>query len=95
MNWTSRTAKAEWADRNGHTSVVDAAGAIYVIGGDSQAHGFSPVSDVWASTDGGADRTRSRGAVGEGTKGVLRGSIGVLRSTRGLLQGTTGVLRVR
>ena len=45
--WTSRTLSAPWADRSGHTSVVDAAGAIYVIGGGT-------FQDVWVSTDGGA-----------------------------------------
>ncbi len=33
-----------------HTSVIDAAGAIYVIGGG----GGTFLHDVWASTDGGA-----------------------------------------
>ncbi len=33
--FTSRTTSAQWAARLGHTSVVDAAGAIYVIGGSS------------------------------------------------------------
>ncbi len=47
VNWTRRTASAPWAVRAGHTSVIDAAGAIYVIGGGHD-------SDVWASTDGGA-----------------------------------------
>ncbi len=48
ISWTSRTLKADWAARDGHTSVVDAAGAIYVIGGGTY------FQDVWASTDGGA-----------------------------------------
>jgi hypothetical protein len=53
VNWTCRTAKAEWAAREYHTSVVDAAGAIYVIGGRG---GTAPYyyDDVYASTDGGA-----------------------------------------
>ncbi len=54
MNWTCRTAKAGWAGYNGrwgHTSVIDATGAIYVIGGYADGIGFH---DVWASTDGGA-----------------------------------------
>ncbi len=51
VNWTSRTANAEWAARAYHTSVVDAAGAIYVIGGIG---GDFVYNDVWASTDGGA-----------------------------------------
>jgi hypothetical protein len=59
--WTSRTLKAPWDARYGHTSVIDAAGAIYVIGGRDGVNFFS---DVWVSTDGGATRTR-------GTQGVL------------------------
>ncbi len=45
VTWTSRTLSAEWAARSGHTSVIDAAGAIYVIGGGG-------TGDVW--TDRGA-----------------------------------------
>jgi hypothetical protein len=67
-------ANAPWAARRGHTSVIDAAGAIYVIGG---FRGEEPnFNDVWVSTDGGADRTRA-GVVG-GTACVLRGYNGVL-----------------
>jgi hypothetical protein len=36
--------------------VIDAAGAIYVIGGFGSGTTF--YKDVWASTDRGADRTR-------------------------------------
>jgi hypothetical protein len=43
--------RAGWAARSHHTSVVDAAGAIYVIGGND---GTTRYQDVWASTDGGA-----------------------------------------
>ncbi len=51
VTWTSRTASAPWGARESHTSVVDVAGAIYVIGGS----GYGPdYHDVWASTDGGA-----------------------------------------
>jgi hypothetical protein len=60
--------------------VVDAAGAIYVMGGFGG--GTALYQDVWASTDGGADRTKS-GMVGvtgwvlqgyyEGTGGVMAG----------------------
>jgi hypothetical protein len=55
VNWTCRTANAGWGDGDGvgrgwHTSVVDAAGAIYVIGGNRGGD----FDDVWASTDGGA-----------------------------------------
>ncbi len=61
ISWMSSTAYAEWAARSAHTSVIDAAGAIYVIGGGSRttgSHGHSITisyhQDVWASTDGGA-----------------------------------------
>jgi hypothetical protein len=54
--WTSSTANALWAARDSHTTVVDAAGAIYVMGGNS---GTSYLNDVWVSKDKGADRTRA------------------------------------
>ncbi len=54
VTWTCRTAKAAWAARYYHTTVVDAAGAIYVIGGYSANGGGTWYQDVWASTDGGA-----------------------------------------
>ncbi len=50
VTWTSRTASAQFGPRFAHTSVVDAAGAIYVLGGYNG--GFK--SDVWVSSDGGA-----------------------------------------
>ncbi len=65
-NWTCRTAKAEWAARSGHTSVIDAAGAIYVISGGNATTEFQ---DVWASTDGGARPDSVKG----GGRGVLGG----------------------
>ncbi len=55
VTWTSRTTSAQWAARLGHTSVIDAAGAIYVLGG----LGGPFYQDVWISADGGADRTRA------------------------------------
>ncbi len=61
--WTSRTTSAPWAARYSHTTVVDAAGALYVIGGC----GATYYRDVWVSTNGGADRTRA------GARGVLGG----------------------
>ncbi len=55
VTWTSRTLKAGWAARCGHTTVIDAAGAIYVIGGISGNYpNYIFFHDVWASTDGGA-----------------------------------------
>ena len=61
VTFTSRTTSAPWAARWHHESVIDAAGAIYVIGGA----GTTYYKDVWVSTDGGADRTRG------GARGVL------------------------
>ncbi len=60
--WTSRTTSAPgpWAAREGHTPAIDAAGAIYVIGGFGYYNGaYTYFNDVWVSTDGGADRTRA------------------------------------
>jgi hypothetical protein len=61
ITFSNRTLKAEWAARYGHTSVVDAAGAIYVIGGIFGD--FTYYQDVWVSTDGGArpDSRSNRG----------------------------------
>ncbi len=75
MTWTSRSLKAEWAARDGHTSVVDAvSGAIYVIGGTDGGIFFTTnFNDVWASTDGGARAGLGRGAVAGCTGWVLRG----------------------
>ncbi len=72
VTWISRTTSAEWAARYGHTSVIDAAGAIYVIGGWSGAGG-NRYNDVWASTDGGVRPDSVGGLVMGYTKGVLQG----------------------
>ncbi len=78
--WRCRTASAPWAGRSGHTTVIDAAGAIYVIGG----LGINGVNfnDVYASTDGGT-RPDSVGGRSGGTRGVLRGYY----SGEGVLEG--------
>ncbi len=68
--WRCRTASAPWAGREGHTTVIDAAGAIYVIGGRSVRDGsngttiYTVFNDVWVSTDGGGHRTRVGGGRG-------------------------------
>ncbi len=49
--WRCRTASAPWDGRGEHTTVIDAAGAIYVIGGFDG--GDIWYNDVWKSTDGG------------------------------------------
>jgi hypothetical protein len=76
---------APWAARYGHTSVVDAAGAIYVIGGRNDTTYFN---DVLVSTDGGDSRRGWWGVLGvlrvlAGYSGVPRGLGGVL----GVLEG--------
>ena len=73
-------ANAPWAARYGHTSVIDAAGAIYVIGGFD---GSTRFRDVWASTDGGARPD----SVGGGRVGYCVGRAGVLKRAQGVLQG--------
>jgi hypothetical protein len=67
VSWTSRTSSAPWDARDGQTTVIGAAGAIYVIGGYSGRYasgGDILYNDIWVSTDGGAGRTRA---------GVLKG----------------------
>jgi hypothetical protein len=86
VTWTSRTTSAPWAARYEHKSVIDAAGAIYVIGGIDGVNTY--YKDVWVSTDRGADQTR----VG-GTRLELAGTRGVLCGTQGVLHGTLGVLK--
>ncbi len=72
VTWTNRTTSAPWAARRGHTSMIDAAGAIYVIGGSGSFGTY--YQDVWISTDGGAQPDSVNGVVGGYTKWVLRGS---------------------
>ncbi len=47
-------ARAPWAARWSHTTVIDTAGAIYVIGGGYYDGTYTVFNDVWVSTDGGA-----------------------------------------
>jgi hypothetical protein len=85
-------AKAPWAARQAHTSVVDAAGAIYVIGGES--YGGTLFNDVYNSTDGGQFR-RGVDAVPTRYGGFLTGLPRGTRGTVGVLGGTEGVLGPR
>ncbi len=80
-------AKAPWGGRWFHTSVVDAAGAIYVIGGSSGS--FTTFNDVWVSTDGGA---RPDCASGWSWRVRQGGNTGVLQGTMVQHGGTAGVL---
>jgi hypothetical protein len=54
--WTLVLASAPWAARHDPTSVIDTAGAIYVLGGFGI--GDTYFNDVWVGTNGGANRTR-------------------------------------
>ncbi len=60
--FSSRTLKAGWAARAYHTSVIDAAVAIYVLGG--YVGSPSVYNDVWVSTDGGARPDSVKGGRG-------------------------------
>jgi hypothetical protein len=70
--WRCRTTSAPWAARSGHTSVIGAAGAIYVIGG--LGGGATRFQDVWASTDGGVWPNGVVGGCWVGTQGYSRGT---------------------
>jgi hypothetical protein len=85
--WTLVIASAPWAARGDHTSMIDAAGAIYVIGGG----GFTDTryDDVWKSTDGGQDRAPA--GYSGGTGWVL---LGYYRGIRGGMFGARLVLKV-
>ncbi len=48
------TANAPWAARQMHTSVIDAAGRIYVLGGCVDDGCSTYYNDVWRSADQGA-----------------------------------------
>ena len=52
VNWTRVIASAEWAGRYYHSTVIDAAGAIYVLGGQGGTLTYD--KDVWVCTPGGA-----------------------------------------
>ncbi len=75
---------APWAARYGHSTVIDAAGAIYVIGGRNRSTYFN---DVLVSTDGGAlpNSAGGRGVHQGGTMGVVGGVLGVLSVLAGYL----------
>ena len=70
--WNCLTPNAPWAIRRGHSTVIDAGGNIYLMGGYTGNGGEGTnVNDVWVSTDKGADRTRAGYLKGtKGTRGV-------------------------
>ncbi len=71
--------------------MIDAAGAIYVIGGVSYSsiynYTFAYYQDVWVSTDGGAQAGLGRGWSAGTLGGYYRGTAGVLE---GCSRGTMG-----
>ena len=77
MTWSLVTSNAPWAARSAHTTVIDAAGTMFLIGGQGDT-GF--LNDVWSSADKGANRTQG---------GVLKG---YSKGTQRVLQGYSGVL---
>jgi hypothetical protein len=89
------TNQPPWAGRYGHTTVIDAAGNIYLMGGLGDGFG-NYFNDVWKGTNFGENRTRgvlrgySRGAnwVPGGTQETLKDAQGVLK---GCSRGTSTV----
>jgi hypothetical protein len=84
VTWTSRTTSAPWAGRGYHTSVIDAAGAIYVIGGYNSGTWYK---DVWVSTDGGARAGLGQGGWSAGTRGTRGYYRGGAWGNKGVLAG--------
>ncbi len=57
VTWRLVITSAPWAARGAHTSVIDSAGTIYVIGGIigiGIGGNSTCLNDVWISADGGA-----------------------------------------
>jgi hypothetical protein len=80
---------APWNAREWHTSVINAAGHLFVIGGKSTGVNLR---DVYVSTDAGAWPDLVRGGR-VGTGWALRGTRGGTRGySRGYSRGTQGVL---
>ncbi len=88
--FTNRTMSAPWAGRRSHASVIDAAGAIYVIGGTDDVTPYVYFNDVWVSPDKGADPARVLRVVFElegRSSGAMWGPIGHYRGTQGHSRG--------
>ncbi len=85
--WTCLLANTPWPARYGHTTVIDAAGTIYLMGGafvrggGAGAH-LNLYNDVWVGTNNGANSTQGHS---QSTHGVLKGYLYrrcILRVTR-------------
>ncbi len=57
-SWGLVTSNAPWGTRVGHTTVIDAAGNIYLMGGSDGSQQDIWKNDVWMGTNKGANRTR-------------------------------------
>jgi hypothetical protein len=86
VTWSLVTSNAPWAARELYTTVIDAAGAIYLIGGEGCATRYC--DDVWVSADKGADRTQ--GCTIGGYSRVLKGSQWIPGATQGALKRLQG-----
>ncbi len=92
VTWTSRTASAPWAARAFHSTVIDAAGAIYVIGGG--IIGGTHYHDAWVSSDGGAAGLGGYSGVLKGyRRGYSCGAKVVRRGYHGAIWGAQAVLK--
>jgi hypothetical protein len=81
--WKLLIASAPWAARAGHTSVIDIAGAMYVIGGGDNSKSNN---DAWVSTDRGADWTGGCSRALRVLK-VLARTIRLLRGAKEVIKG--------
>ena len=60
MTWSPAAVFTPWAARYGHTTVIDAAGTMYLIGGLAAGvdGGRVDLNDVWVCADKGANRSQ-------------------------------------
>ena len=71
VTWSMAAVFTPWAARSGHTTVIDAAGTMYLIGGNGD---YGNLNDVWSSADKGANRRRGTpGGTQGGTQAIRRG----------------------
>jgi hypothetical protein len=82
VTWSVVTSNAPWAARSMHTTVIDAAGTMYLIGGEGNT---GNLDDVWSSANRGANRLN--GDLQGVLKGYSSGAQGVLQ---GYSRGSTG-----
>ncbi len=70
--WTCLLANTPWPARYGHTTVIDAAGTIYLMGGAIARGGqVNLYNDVWVGTNNGANSTQGHS---QSTHGSSRGT---------------------